>query len=289
MRTFFTSFTLCLVIAWPAVAPAQTLDPATEAATRKLFDLQAIGVELKLQGEYVGKDGEKSIGVQVVARGDKTFHALILEGGLPGDGWDGGRYGLLESTPLSQGQAAFRSLTGEGVSAVLTETGLTLKRGERSTLLKRVERKSTTLGQQPPAGAIVLFGGATPNMDAFEERKDIEGLTVPTMFEGHMLSGAVTKRQFRDYQLHVEFMTGWEPQNIPWRRADAGIYMLSRYEVAIGDSFGFDFDLSGATSPQRGKLLDEKSPSSLLPVAKNNNAPRVCGSVFTYPCNVPNS
>ena len=103
MRTFFTSFTLCLVIAWPAVAPAQTLDPATEAATRKLFDLQAIGVELKLQGEYVGKEGEKSIGVQVVARGDKTFHALVLEGGLPGDGWDGGRYGLLESTPLSQG------------------------------------------------------------------------------------------------------------------------------------------------------------------------------------------
>jgi hypothetical protein len=155
--------------------------------------------------------------------------------------------------------------------------------------LKRVERKSATLGEKPPIGAIVLFGGATPNMDAFEERKDIEGLTAPTMFEGHMLAGAVTKRQFRDYQLHVEFMTGWEPQNIPWRRADAGIYMLSRYEVAIGDSFGFDFDLSGATSPNRGKLLDEKSTSSKFPLANNINTPRVCGSVFTYPCNVPNS
>lgn len=289
MRKFVTSVALCLMIAWPAVAPAQTLDSATEAATRKLFDGQAIGIELKLQGEYIGKDGEKSVGAQVVARGEKSFHALVLEGGLPGDGWNGGRYGLLESTPLSQGRAEFRSLTDEGVSSVLDENGLMLKRDGRQTLLKRVERKSTTLGQLPPAGAIVLFGGATPNMDAFEERKDIEGLTVPTMFEGHMLAGAVTKRRFRDYQLHVEFMTGWEPQNIPWRRADAGIYMLSRYEVAIGDSFGFDFDLSGATSPHRGKLLDEKSTSSKFPWAKNNDVPRVSGSVFTYPSNVPNS
>lgn len=289
MRKFVTSFALCWVIVWPVVAPAQTLDPAAEAATRKLFDVQAIGVELKLQGEYVGQDGEKSVGAQVVARGEKSFHALILEGGLPGDGWDGGRYGLLESAPLLQGRAEFRSLTDEGVSAVLDENGLMLKRGERQIQLKRVERKSPTIGQQPPEGAIVLFGGATPNMDAFEERKDIEGLTAPTMFEGHMLAGAVTKRRFRDYQLHVEFMTGWEPQNIPWRRADAGIYMLSRYEVAIGDSFGFDFDLSGATSSHRGKLLDEKSLSPKFPMAKTNNAPRVCGSVFTYPSNVPNS
>lgn len=103
-----------------------------------------------------------------------------------------------------------------------------------------------------------------------------------------MLAGAVTKRKFKDYTLHVEFMTGWEPQNIPWRRADAGIYMLSRYEVAIGDSFGFDYDLSGATSPFRPKLIDDKSKPSKFPAAKTNNAPRVCGSVFTYPSKVPN-
>ncbi|RFC45455.1 MAG: protein of unknown function (DUF1080) [Verrucomicrobia bacterium] len=289
MKNVFTILTMCAVLAGTGVAPAQTLTPETEAATKKLFDAQAIGVELKFQGEYVGKDGEKSVGAQVVARGGKSFHALVLDGGLPGEGWNGETYGLLESGVLSDGRAEFRSPTDEGVSAVLDENGLTLKRGGRLIRLQRVERKSATLGQQPPAGAIVLFGGASPNMDAFEERKDIEGMTAPTMFEGHMLAGAVTKRQFRDYRLHVEFMTDWEPQNIPWRRADAGIYMLSRYEVAIGDSFGFDFDLSGATSPHRGRLLDERSTSSKFPVAKNTNAPRVCGSVFTYPSKVPNS
>ncbi len=289
MRNKFTSFALCLVVSWASEATAQSSDQAADAATKKLFDAHSIGVELKLQGEYVGKEGEKPVAAQVVARGDKAFHALVLDGGLPGDGWNGGRYGLLESGPLADDRVELRSPTDDGASAVLDENGLILKRGDRKSLLKRVDRKSETLGLKPPAGAIVLFGGANPNMDAFEERKDIEGMTSPMMFEGNMLAGTVTKRRFKDYTLHVEFMTGWEPQNIPWRRADAGIYMLARYEVAIGDSFGFDFDLSGATSPNRPKLLDDKNALSKFPIAKSNNAPRVCGSVFTYPCTVPNS
>ena len=268
---------------------AQSPDKAAEAAAKNLFHPDLIGVELKMQGEYVGKDGEKRLGVQVVARGGKSFHALVLEGGLPGDGWDGGKYGLLESGSMSAGRVDFISPSEEGTSAVLDDNGLSLNRSGKKIILKRIERKSETLGQQPPAGAVVLFGGTKPNMDAFEQRKDIEGMTEPTMFEGSMMAGAVTKRKFRDYTLHVEFLTGWEPQNIPWRRADAGIYMLSRYEVAIGDSFGFDYDLSGATSPQRPKLIEEKAKASKFPIPKSNNAPRVCGSVFTYPSKVPNA
>lgn len=289
MKHLFCCLMLWLVAGLPRETLAQTLDKATEAAAKKLFDAATIGVELKLQGEYLGKEGEKRIGVQVVARGDKSFHALVLEGGLPGDGWDGGRYSLLESGPLSKGRVEFRSALDDGAGAVLDESGFVLKRGDRKILLKRVDRKSETLGLQPPAGAIVLFRDAKPNVDAFEERKDIEGMTAPLIFEGSLMAGAVTKRRFRDYTLHVEFMTGWEPQNIPWRRADSGIYMLSRYEVAIGDSFGFDFDLSGAASTIRPKLIDEKSKTSKFPAVKNKNAPRVCGSVFTYPSKVPNA
>ena len=288
MKKLFFSLALSLIFLSVNIF-AQVLDKDTEAATKKLFHPDLIGVELKLQGEYVGKDGEKQVGVQVVARGDKSFHALVLEGGLPGDGWDGGKYSLLESGPLASGRVELSSPNDEGTSAVLDDNGLTLKRNNQKALLKRVERKSETLGQLPPAGAVVLFGGSKPNMNAFEQRKDIEGMTEPMMFEGSMMAGAVTKQKFRDYTLHVEFMTGWEPQNIPWRRADAGIYMLSRYEVAIGDSFGFDYDLSGATSPFRPKLSDEKSKTSKFPIPKNNNAPRVCGSVFTYPSKVPNA
>jgi len=73
-----------------------------------------------------------------------------------------------------------------------------------------------------------------------------------------------------------------------WRRDDVSIYMLSRYEAAIGDCFSFDCDLSGATSLFRPRLADDKTKSLKFPVPKNNNAPRVCGSVFTYPSKVPN-
>ncbi|MFO0820710.1 MAG: DUF1080 domain-containing protein [Pirellulales bacterium] len=289
MKTMIAVVSLCLFAVAAEETQAQSLDKAAEAAAKKLFDASGIGVELKWQGEYVGSEGDKRVGVQVVARGDRMFHALVLEGGLPGDGWDGGRYGLMESTPLSEGRVEFHALGDDKASAVLDDHGLTLTRGDRETLLKRVERKSETLGLQPPAGAIMLFGGPHPNLDAFEERKDIEGMTSPTMFEGNMMAGAVTKRRFRDYSLHVEFLTGWEPQNIPWRRADAGIYMLARYEVAIGDSFGFDFDLSGVAAPNRPLVAEDPSKKSKIPVAKQTGAPRVCGSVFTYPSKVPNS
>lgn len=277
-----------LVLSLSGEARTQTLDRAAEEAAKKLFDPQTIGGELKLQGEYGGKDGEKPIGVQVVARKDKSFHALVFEGGFPGDGWDGGRYNLLESVSRSEGRVEFRSPSDAGMMALLEENGLTLLRGDRKILLKRVERKSKTLGIQPPPGAVMLFGGAAPTLDAFEQRSDIEGLTSPVMYGGHLMAGAVTKRKFRDYALHVEFMTGWEPQNIPWRRADSGIYMLSRYEVAIGDSFGFDFDISGATSPNRPPFLEGINPPLRFPLPKGSSAPRVCGSVFTYASTVPN-
>ncbi|MEY5013713.1 MAG: hypothetical protein RIS92_71, partial [Verrucomicrobiota bacterium] len=65
-------------------------------AAKRLFDPASVGVELKLQGEYVGGDGASRVGVQVVARGERVVHGLGVLGGLPGDGWDGGRYGLWE-------------------------------------------------------------------------------------------------------------------------------------------------------------------------------------------------
>lgn len=280
---------LVLWLVCAAAARAQSPDKAGEEAARRLFDPRSIGPEGAWQGEYAGTHADMQIGVQVVARKDRAFHALVLDGGLPGEGWNGGRYALLEGGMPAAERVEFGSPSDPGMSAVLGPEGLVLKRGGREALLKRVERKSKSLGMQPPPGAVVLFGGAKPNVDAFEQRADIEGLTAPMMFGDFLMAGAVTKRQFRDYTMHVEFMTGWEPQNIPWRRADAGIYMLSRYEVAIGDSFGFDFDLSGATGPERPKLREEAAKSSLFPPVKGTAAPRVCGSVFTYPSKVPNA
>ena len=271
---------------------ADVLDAAGMEAAKRLFDPASVGVELKLQGEYLGGDGASRVGVQVVARGDRMFHALVLQGGLPGDGWDGGRYGLLESGVLEGDRVEFRSAGDDGATATLDLKGLTLRRAGSELALRRVDRKSATLGMRAPKGGVVLFGAGRDGMEAFEARKDIEGMTAPTMYEGQMMAGAVTKQRFKDLTLHVEFMTGWEPENIPWRRADAGIYLMSRYEVAVGDSFGFDFDLTGSAGPVSPRLFCEKLKASRFPVltgARLQGAPRVCGSVFTYPSKVPNA
>ena len=69
MRKLFFSLALSLIVLSVNIS-AQVLDKDTDAATKKLFHPDLIGVELKLQGEYVGKDGKngkKQVGVQVVA------------------------------------------------------------------------------------------------------------------------------------------------------------------------------------------------------------------------------
>lgn len=297
MKSYPLLLSLTLASLLPTLSPhhataAEPLDAASLEAAKRLFDPQSIGQELLLQGEYIGGDGPSRIGMQVVARGDRSFHALVLTGGLPGDGWDGSRYALLESAPAQGSTVTFKPVEKDGPTATLTPSGITLKTASNSTSLKRIERSSPTLGMKPPQGAIVLFGPGKDGTEAFEERKDIEGLTKPTLFQDHLMAGAVTKQRFKDLSLHVEFMTGWEPENIPWRRADAGVYLMSRYEVAVGDSFGFDFDLSGCSGPSAPTLFCEKLKASKFPVltgARLQGAPRVCGSVFTYPSKVPNA
>ncbi|MEK0447360.1 MAG: hypothetical protein RLZZ399_2681, partial [Verrucomicrobiota bacterium] len=83
-----------------------------------------MGLEAKLQGEYTGILAGKPVAAQVVARGDQCFHALVFDGGLPGDGWDGSPYALLESSPLENERAPFRS-TAEGstTTALLARDG----------------------------------------------------------------------------------------------------------------------------------------------------------------------
>ena len=274
-------------------AAAQQAEPGTDAL-KKLFDSASIGFEASYQGEYQGTLEGKTVAAQVVARGDRSFHALVLNGGLPGDGWDFGEYRLLESGPLEENRASFHSAGEDGSSAVLDPSGFTVTLSGKSALLRRLERKSPTLGLVAPPGAIVLFdvNKGAQNLESFEARKDIEGLTIPTLYEGNLLAGAVTKQRFTDYSLHAEFLTGFEPENIPWRRADSGVYLHSSYEVAIGDSFGFDFDLTGSTGPTSPKFFCaqlQQQKFAVLKGARHPTSPRVCGSVFTYPSRVPNS
>ncbi len=186
--------------------------------------------DFAVQGEYKGAiktdDGEAVYGVQVIALGQGKFHAVAYPGGLPGDGWDG-EAKIEANGETTEGITRFegdhnRGEIKNGVLRIVTPEGASI--GE----LRRVERKSPTLGAKPPAGAIVLFDG--DGVDEFSPGR---------LSEDHLLmEGATTKRKFQSCQLHVEFLLPFMPQARGQGRGNSGVYLQGRYEVQMLDSFG---------------------------------------------------
>ena len=52
--------------------------------------------------------------------------------------------------------------------------------------------------------------------------------------------GIVSKRRFRDHQLHLEFRTPFMPDKRGQARGNSGVYVQGRYEVQILDSYGLE-------------------------------------------------
>lgn len=157
-----------------------------------------------LQGEYVADDG---VGIQVAALDDGKFHVLTYSGGLPGEEWD----------PDSKINA--KVLTAEEVSKVAKG-------------MKKLERKSPTLGKKAPDGALVLFDGELS--DAMSGK----------VKDGLLWAGAKTTEDVGDFHLHIEFRLPYKPARelSSQDRGNSGLYIFNNYEVQILDTFGLDFD-----------------------------------------------
>lgn len=182
-----------------------------------------------VQGEYVGELdtglGGLKTGARVIALGKGKFHTVLYLGGLPGDGWNKEIYE--GDGELKNGVAVFEQPQGSGHIENGTLT-MTSSEGDVVGKLSRTERKSPTLGQKPPEGAMVLFDGK--NADAFENsRMTDDGLLIPA---------ATSKQKFGSCMLHLEFRTPFMPDARGQGRGNSGCYLQGRYEVQILDSFG---------------------------------------------------
>lgn len=192
--------------------------------------------DYRFQGEYRGwqrsrpsSRSSEPVGLQVIARGDGKFDATVYYGGLPGEGWfgKGARIDVsgetLDDLVELHGPQYRIEVDGEQ-AAVFTQDG------RRAGLLHKVWRVSPTMGASPPAGAVVLFDGT--GVDLLKNGRITE--------EGYLDKGADTREAYGDFRMHVEFRCPYQPVARSQGRGNSGVYLQSRYEVQILDSFGLE-------------------------------------------------
>lgn len=206
-------------------------DPVAVAPLTAM-ELAERDVDYPLQGEYVSTNADNSpcrFGLQVVALGEAKFSALLHENGLPGAGGSGlSAYRLHGERSTSSNLR----LEGGGWRADITD-GKTVQIESVAgslpvAILTRTLRTSPTMGAKPPANAVILFDGSQPTKLANAELTE----------DGLLKVGAETTGAYRDFFLHAEFRTPYQPEKRSQGRGNSGFYLQRRYEVQVLDSFG---------------------------------------------------
>jgi hypothetical protein len=205
--------------------------------------------DLALQGEFVGPvssspSEKQQWGLQVRPVGDGRFEAIQYPGGLPGEP----SHRPSPVTLVGKRCENFLVLSG-GPWAVFVEPDhcmLVDREGHTAGRLERICRQSPTLGARPPRNAIVLFDGKDTNQFSTARMTD----------DGLLMEGAYLKAVFQDFNLHVEFMLPYQPSAKGQGRANSGVYLQSRYEVQILDSFAQEPLLDGCGSFYRFRKPD---------------------------------
>ncbi len=224
-----------------ACGPTPSLSFAADPA-----DTPATDDDFALQGEYVGEatvNGEKmKIGIQVIAQGKGKFAAVAYPGGLPGAGWMPPN--KLKGSGVRAGTGADARVTLEGVDWGGVARKGEVRKGEVVALaddgsvtarFSRVERTSPTLGQKPPAGAVVICDGSGP----VDETKTFDKGARFTA-DGLLMEGATVTQPFGDATWHIEFRTPYQSDRSGQGRGNSGVYLNGGYEVQVLDSFSLE-------------------------------------------------
>ncbi len=169
----------------------------------------------------------RAYGLQNIALGQGKYKAVLLRGGLPGNGWDGSP--RVELQGAREGDVV--TLEGNNVEVQIRAHVAEVSHAEAGPVgsLTKVRRRSVFEGLPPPAYSIVLFDGA-----------DTRAFQNPRVVGGLLQAGTELLPTYRNFQLHVEFLVPYMPESNSQARGNSGIYLQSRYELQILDTFGLE-------------------------------------------------
>jgi len=197
-------------------------DPETAAAEHPDF---------LLQGEYVGQQEGKAIGLQAADIDEGTFLVATYQGGLPGAGWD-------------QSEIDSKLLSRDELKALVSG-------------MERVERESETLGLKPADGAMVIFDGEATDLVKGEIK------------DGYLWAGSETTQPVGSFVMHLEYRLPFKPGRKPSSqdRGNSGVYIFNNYECQVLDSFALDlveennpFEVESRNSQWCGSFYKVKTP-----------------------------
>jgi hypothetical protein len=107
-------------------------------------------------------------------------------------------------------------------------------------------------GSSPPSDAIVLFDG-TSLSEWRDPKWKLEDGAVTVVAETGSL---VTRREFGDVQLHIEWRTPAKVEGEGQGRGNSGIFLMERYEVQVLDSY----ENVTYSNGQAGSIYKQHSP-----------------------------
>ncbi len=200
-----------------------------------------------VQGNWKGLFTDKAwkdtpLDVKVVADGKNLYRVFFEITGKDGKPvsirtmgtLDGKKFSVESDVDLgaSLGGTCKLTLKGDGAKIAGKFKG---KETPGAFKLDHIFNQPPSMGAKPPANAIVLLDGK--NLDAWKSTEMpwviVEGGAMEVR-KGNIM----TKQEFGDHKLHLEFRTPLLADKRGQARGNSGVYIFGRYEVQVLDSFG---------------------------------------------------
>ena len=212
----------------------------------------AVGPENPYMGNWEGRWHDEeflegTLSAQIIAQGKGAYRAVIsadigelepVRGEARGKR-DGEKVAFKGTIDVGPENGGVLQVTGEISGAKFSGRFFGENRGRFE--MKKLLKVSPTLGAKPPEGAIVLFDGKDKTKwskngkdDTPNPWKVVEGAMEVARGKGSIQ----TKKQFRDFKLHLEFCLDFMPTARGQGRCNSGVYLPGGNEIQVLDSFG---------------------------------------------------